>query len=779
MTTSSANERIVFTGLSFTSNSGDFFVYSPNGSGSDRILLRQRRHGGDPADRGDVHDRPRRHQRIEQPERLFVHPLSGGHEQPRNAHPRHAGLRVDLDSGQQNVYTFKGTIGQRLYFDPLSSPSPYLHVQIFSPGGTDVFDYYTIYDYGLINALPESGQYTAVVSGYNVADSSTYDFELLDAAAAKVVTPTVAGATVSGTLNPGLQSQLFQFAGTKGERVLFNNQTFASDSGTVYLFSPQGGTAFTSFSFGNDTLITLPSTGTYVFAVAGNSTDATDAFSFKVSTPASNTAALTIGTPVTGSIAPGQLDQYTFTGAAGQTLYFDQLNSTDTLDVQLRSPDGTTIFNNGDGGDVGPIVLPESGVYTIVFQGNSADATGTYDENVVDLFTQPRLNLGTGEVDLTVSLSQASNVPVEVDFATADGTAKAGTDYLPASGIVVFEPGQTSKNVAVQYIDENNTTGKTVNVKLSNAVNGTISATSGTGVITLDSQTATNLSINSVSTIVGATATTAVFTVTLSQAASTTTTVDFATANGTAKAGTNYTSEKGTLTFAPGVTSQMISVPILANTGVGPNLTYTVNLSNPSANAGITTAQGTGTIVNDNDTISIGNASATVGASATTATFTVTLAASVASSVTVDYATADDTAKAGTDYTAKSGTLTFAPGVTSQQIVVTILPNTNPGLNTDFFVNLTNPSTHDTITTGQGVGTILNKNETSASIADTSDTVGSESDDGELHRHPGPRDQPAGVDPIRHSRRHRQGRHRLHRRDQHVDHPRRLAHRND
>ena len=725
LTSSSANERIVFTGLSFTSTSGDFFVYSPNGSevtefyfgngdtvvtlptaGRYTIVL----DGALPGSTPNAYSFTASQAVTNNLGTLTLGtPVSGSISTP----------------GQQNVYTFNGTVGQRLYFDPLSSPSPYLRVQIFSPDGTDVFDFNTIDDYGLINALPESGLYTVVVSGYDAGDSSTYDFELLDAAAAKVVTPTLAGTTVSGTLNSGLQSQLFQFAGTKGERVLFNNQSFASNSGIVYLFAPQGGTSLTDFGFGTDALITLPSTGTYVFAVAGNdSTDATDTFSFKVSTPATNTAALTIGTPVTGSIAPGQLDQYTFTGAAGQTLYFDQLNSTNTLNVQLQSPDGTTIFNNGDGGDAGPIVLPESGVYTLVFQGNSADATGTYDENVVNLFTQPRLNLGTGEVDLTVSLGQASNVPVEVNFATADGTAKAGTDYLPASGIVVFEPGQTSRTVAVQYIDENNAAGKTIDVKLSNAVNGTISATAGTGVITLDSQTATNLSINSVSTVVGATATTAVFTVTLSQAASTTTTVNFATADGTAKAGTNYTSETGTLTFAPGVTSEMISVPILANTNVGPNLTYTVTLSNASANAGITTAQGTGTIVNDNDTISIGNASATVGASATTATFTVTLAASVTSSVTVNYATADDTAKAGTDYTAESGTLTFAPGVTSQQIVVPILANTNPGLNTDFFVNLTNPSTHDTITTGQGVGTILNKNETSASIAGTSDTVG-------------------------------------------------------
>ncbi|WP_013320741.1 PQQ-dependent sugar dehydrogenase [Gloeothece verrucosa] len=73
------------------------------------------------------------------------------------------------------------------------------------------------------------------------------------------------------------------------------------------------------------------------------------------------------------------------------------------------------------------------------------------------------------------------------------------------------------------------------------------------------------------------------------------------------------------------------------------------------------------------------------------ASFTVSLTGAANSTVTVDYATADGPAKAGLDYTATSGTLTFLPGETSKTINVNIL-NDNTNENTEYFtVNLSNP----------------------------------------------------------------------------------------
>jgi hypothetical protein len=70
--------------------------------------------------------------------------------------------------------------------------------------------------------------------------------------------------------------------------------------------------------------------------------------------------------------------------------------------------------------------------------------------------------------------------------------------------------------------------------------------------------------------------------------------------------------------------------------------------------------------------ISVGDL--TVSNTSGTATFVVSLDTSSASSITVNYATADSTATAGVDYTSTSGTLTFAPGETSKNVVVPILP---------------------------------------------------------------------------------------------------------
>lgn len=88
------------------------------------------------------------------------------------------------------------------------------------------------------------------------------------------------------------------------------------------------------------------------------------------------------------------------------------------------------------------------------------------------------------------------------------------------------------------------------------------------------------------------------FTATLSKASDKTVTVGYATANGTATAGSDYTAASGTLTFAPGVTAQQVNVSVIGDTTVEPTETFTVALSNPT-NGTLATATATGTITND------------------------------------------------------------------------------------------------------------------------------------------------------------------------------------
>src|SRR6185503_15070214 len=92
----------------------------------------------------------------------------------------------------------------------------------------------------------------------------------------------------------------------------------------------------------------------------------------------------------------------------------------------------------------------------------------------------------------------------------------------------------------------------------------------------------------------------------------------------------------------------------------------------------------------------------------TTATLTVTLTPASTQAVTVAYATANGTATtAGSDYVAKNGTLTFAAGVTTQSIAVTVNGDTTVEPNETFVVNLSS-ATNATISDAQGVGTIVN-----------------------------------------------------------------------
>src|SRR5207244_3355751 len=89
-----------------------------------------------------------------------------------------------------------------------------------------------------------------------------------------------------------------------------------------------------------------------------------------------------------------------------------------------------------------------------------------------------------------------------------------------------------------------------------------------------------------------------------------------------------------------------------------------------------------------------------------------------AGTTTVAYSTADGTALAGTDYTATSGTLTFAPGETIKTIVIQTVDDTAIEVSETFTVNLSNP-TGGVISAGQGTGTILDNDTKFYVVNDT------------------------------------------------------------
>ena len=202
------------------------------------------------------------------------------------------------------------------------------------------------------------------------------------------------------------------------------------------------------------------------------------------------------------------------------------------------------------------------------------------------------------------------------------------------------------------------------------------------------------------------------FTVTLDEAATDTVTVDYATSDGTADAGDDYTSTSGTLTFDAGTTSKTISVSIADDTEDESDETFTVTLSNASgADLGTKTATGTirnrTVVVETTPSVSIAGGSGTEGDD-DEIDFTVTLDEAASGNVTVDYATSDGSADAGDDYTAKSGTLSFSAGETSKTISVSIEDDIENESDETFTVTLSNPSGAD-LGTSSATGTIRNR----------------------------------------------------------------------
>jgi hypothetical protein len=177
------------------------------------------------------------------------------------------------------------------------------------------------------------------------------------------------------------------------------------------------------------------------------------------------------------------------------------------------------------------------------------------------------------------------------------------------------------------------------------------------------------------------TTTNAVFLVYLSEAATAPVSVTVTTANGTATAPADFQALGPLrLTFSPGQTRQTVTVVVNGDGLFEGTETFTVNLSS-ATNATIARPTGVGTILDDDAplppapppalginsvTVTEPNPPATVVAS-----FAVTLAAPSAQPVTVAFATADQTATAGADYTAVTGTLNFPPGTTTT-------PSTSP-----------------------------------------------------------------------------------------------------
>ena len=222
--------------------------------------------------------------------------------------------------------------------------------------------------------------------------------------------------------------------------------------------------------------------------------------------------------------------------------------------------------------------------------------------------------------------------------------------------------------------------GETVNLAITGATGGATLGTPNTAVLTIDDNDGPPaFSINDVTLAEGNSGTTAfTFTVTKTGTTALASSVNFATADGTATiVGSDYASNSNTLNFSASDTSLTITVNVNGDTAVEANETFFVNLSNPT-NATISDSQGTGTIDNDDTDVTVAVApSAVAEDGATNLVYTFTRSGVTTGPLTVNFSVGGDaifntdyTQTGATSFNVSSGSVTIAATNATRTVTV-------------------------------------------------------------------------------------------------------------
>ena len=338
-------------------------------------------------------------------------------------------------------------------------------------------------------------------------------------------------------------------------------------------------------------------------------------------------------------------------------------------------------------GNVGALLgTPATATLTIVDDDFSPGQIG---------FSSPTYSVieSGGSITIPVIRTNGTLNLVSVNYATANGSASAGADYVATAGSLVWGDGDgIPKTFRVTILDDTAVEGnETVILTLSGASGGaTISVP--TAILTiLDDDDSVQFTATALSFFESAS--NAVLNVQRIGAGNNTVTVTYATVpGGTAVAGTDYTATNGVLTFAPGVTNQSIVVPITNNKITNAAKTFNVQLAAPnggSLGAG-TLAQVT--ILDDDSVLQFAAGAVSVVESAGSITLNVTRTGASNSVVTVQFTTLDGTATNGMKYVTNSGTLVFGTNQTNATITVQVINNTIVETNQTFSVVLSSPT---------------------------------------------------------------------------------------
>ena len=396
----------------------------------------------------------------------------------------------------------------------------------------------------------------------------------------------------------------------------------------------------------------------------------------------------------------------------------DEANETFTLTVTAETPGGTT-----------------PPVTRVTLSDPTAIGTILDDDPSPSLSVGPGRGVEGNNVDFPVTLSPASGQAVTVNYATAFGTATSD-DFPATSGTLTFATdattGLTPTTGTISVPTTNDFLGEgeeTFTLTLSGEMNATLTPANATAEGTIEDNDPPSLSVGPGTGVEGSNV---VFPVTLVRMTGQFVTVTYTTSieGGDTADATDFTATSGVLTFTANELSKTVEVPTTHDTVDEPDETFTLTLSNPSANVTLPNATATGTI-EDNDaplSLSVANTEGTEGG---LVSFTVTLSRPVSTeTVTVSYMTVPGTATSsadgvGADFTATSGVLTFTANDRSKTVPVQTTPDNVDESNEIFTLRLSNPSANVTLATEMATGTITDDDGApSLSVAATSGDEG-------------------------------------------------------
>ena len=337
------------------------------------------------------------------------------------------------------------------------------------------------------------------------------------------------------------------------------------------------------------------------------------------------------------------------------------------------------------------VILDSQAIGTIVNDDSAAITIADVSQNEGDL--------GSNSFVFAVTLAEAVDTAVSVDFTTVDDTATVSdNDYASSSNTLLFS-GSAGETQLVT-IDVNGDVHVEANEQFEVVLSGLAAAgrdvtiADNIGVGTILNDDSTELGFLATMTAVSEADGSAMIEVILSNPSAFPISVNYATSDNTATAGSDYVATSGTLNFALGETSQSFAVTINEDSSDEADETVTLTLSNPSG-AAIGANNPATLVIMDNDGPSIINFSSfnyAVSEGAGTAVVTATLSNPSSQVITAEVATSDGTAVAGSDYTAFNQTITFAPNSSQTSFTINISADNLYELDETLTISLSNPT---------------------------------------------------------------------------------------